>query len=497
MKTEDLTSEFKALKEENAFLKEQIKQLKKMIFGAKSERFVDNPDALYLPGLEPGKDEIPVEDIISVPAHEKRKAKSTPLNKITYPDELPVETTVIDLKEEEKVDTATGAPLVRIGEEVTKRLAVKPSQFFVKQIIRFKYAVQSNPDEGIKIAELPDTILNRPACDESLIADVVVKKFCDHLPLYRQSEMFTRQKIYISRQTLSGYVNKMGEALIPLYSLMQEAVFASGNIFVDETPVDELAPGKGKTNQGYVVTVAGGQSLDPPNRTYIYFPDRKHANFNKLLNGYKGVLHSDKYGAYEQLAARKSLTWCPCWAHIRRKFIDAEGADPSLKAANLKLIQQIFKIEEEAALLSELERVELRKAKAEPIIDELLKQATEQITKVLPKSKIREALGYLLNLKPYLKNYMIHPMARLDNNVAERALRPVAIGRKNWLFVGNEASGQNTAILLSFAQTCRALKINPHEYFEDVFRRIQSHRFNKLYELLPENWKKTRSPASV
>ena len=161
------------------------------------------------------------------------------------------------------------------------------------------------------------------------------------------------------------------------------------------------------------------------------------------------------------------------------------------------MIQKLFKIEEETALISPEERLEIRQAQSGPLIDTLLKIATEQLTKVLPKSKIREAFGYMLGLTPYLKNYLFHPMARLDNNVAERSLRPVAVGRKNWLFVGSESSGQNTAILLTFAQTCRALKINPWEYFEDVLRRFQSHSFNKLGELLPESWQKARDTVAV
>ena len=490
MKIEDLLAENQLLKQQINALLEQIKVLQKMLFGKKSERFIEDLADQYLPGFEPSLDQQPQEEIVSISAHEKRKAKSTPINTISYPDDLPVETVVLDLKDEEKIDLTSGKPLVKIGEEITKRLAVKPSQFFIKQIVRCKYAVANNPDEGIKIPSLPDTILNRPSCDESFIGDVIVKKFCDHLPLNRQSEILTRQKIYVSRQTLSNYVNKVAEALNPLYYLMKKQVLDSGNIFVDETPVDELAPGKGKTDQGYVVTVVGGLSLNPENRFYLYFPDRKHSNFNQLLDDYKGVLHSDKYQAYQTIASKKTLTWCPCYSHIRRKFIEAEGADQKLRVIGLDILQRLFKIEENAAALTEQERLEIRRMKSEPLIDELINLASSNIGKVLPKSKLGQAFGYLLGLKPYLKNYLNHPMARLDNNVAERALRPVAIGRKNWLFVGSEASGQNTAILLTFAQTCRALKINPYEYFEDVLRQFQSHPYNKLEELLPENWKK-------
>lgn len=493
MKIEDLVSENKTLKEQIALLQEQIKVLQKMLFGQKSERFIESSQVQYLPGLAPDPAEVAEPTPVKVPAHEKRKAKSTPINTISYPEDLPVETVVLDLKEDEKIDAASGKPLIKIGEEVTKRLAIKPGHFFVKQIIRYKYATAGEADLGIKTPELPDTILNRPACDESFVADVIVKKFCDHLPLNRQSDILTRQKIYVSRQTLSNYVNKVAEALTPLYELMKKTVFSSNNIFVDETPVDELAPGKGKTDQGYVVTVVGGLSLNPENRFYIYFPDRKHDNFYKLLAEYKGVLHSDKYGAYEQLAIKKHLTWCPCFSHIRRKFIEAEGSDPKLRTEALDLIQKLFKIEESSASLNEQERLSLRASESEFLIDQLTNLAYTNIGKVLPKSKMGQAFTYLLGLRPYLKNYLKSPMARMDNNVAERALRPVAVGRKNWLFVGSEAGGHNTAILLSFAQTCRALKINPYDYFEDLLRRYQSHTYKNLEELLPANWLNSRN----
>lgn len=495
-----LIAENESLKKEIVFLKEQIAQLRKMLFGQKSERFIGpNPNVIPLPGLEDYDQEVGSQESESykVPAHERRKAASTPKNTIDYPDDLPVETHILDLKDEDKVDVVTGLPLIKIGEEVSKRLALKPSQFFIKKTIRYKYASSKNPDAGIKIAELPDSIIARPACDESFIADVIVKKFCDHLPLYRQSEIFTRQKVYVSRQTLSSYVSKVASALTPLYELMQKEILASSNIFMDETPVQELAPGKGKTDQGYMVVVAGGKDLNPKNRFYVYFPDRKHQNFKSSLKDYQGVLHSDKYGAYASLALEEGLIWCPCWAHIRRKFIEAEGAPPALRTSILGIIQELFKIEDEISTLPEQQRLVARQSESLPKIDALLKLATDHVAKVLPKSKIGQALSYFLGLNPYIKNYVYHATARMDNNVAERALRPVAIGRKNWLFMGSEEGGQNTAILLTFAQSCKALTINPWEYFEDVIRRFQSHPFNKLDELLPENWAKARATITV
>ena len=209
-----------------------------------------------------------------------------------------------------------------------------------------------------------------------------------------------------------------------------------------------------------------------------------------MLKGYTGVLHSDKYGAYETLAQSKQIIWCPCWAHVRRKFFEAEGGDPPFREWVLSRIQILFELEGTAWTKPPDERLRIRQIEEVPIIDELIEKIKERLIngKILPKSKFREALGYFCGLIPYLKNYTQHSNARLDNNIAERALRPLAIGRKNWLFFGSVEGGEAAAVLLSLVQTCRGLEINPREYLEDLFRRFMGHPANRLVELLPDRW---------
>lgn len=489
---EPLIAENQSLKEEIKWLKEQLDWMKKKLFGSSSERFVaDAADVLYLPGLEPIESPSVAEEEIEIPAHKKKKAKSTPINSITYPDNLPVETKIIDLAEEEKIDAKTGLPLVCIGEDVSRKLAFKTSSYFIKETIRKKYAAPQNPDLGIKTPDLPDSVIPRCSVDESFLADVIVKKFCDHIPLYRQAEIRTRDDIYVSRQTLSSYVSRIATTLKPLYVCLVEEVKAFGNVFVDESPVDVLAPGTGKTDQGYIMSLVGGRSLDPPLRVYRFISSRSHDNVMELLKDYKGVFHSDKYQAYEKLCKEEGRTWAPCFAHVRRKFEEAESGDRKFRQEVLLDIQALYSIERDVKNLSPEERMKIRQEKAAPIIDSLIEKNKKMLSEsILPKSKLSKAIGYLLGLAPYLKNYTYHPFAGIDNNPAERALKLVVIGRKNWLFMGNEEGGESSAILYSFAQTCRALKINPHDYFEDVLRRIQSHSNQKLEELLPQNWKK-------
>jgi len=476
-----------------AHQQEQIDWLKKQLFGRKTERFVGDNGQLYFPGFEDMAPLVlPEEPKKPVAAHARRPPKSSNKNGITYPEDLPVETTVLDLADDQKVDPVTGKALVCIGEDVSEKLAKKPASFFIKKIIRKKYAVAGNPDKGIKTPNLPAAFMPKCMVDESVVADVLVKKFCDHLPLYRQAEILRRDRVEISKQTLSSYVLQSGKILSPLYDLLEKEIKASGNIFIDETPVDVLAPGTGKTDTGYMVTIVGGQSLNPALRVYKFFADRKHDSFHKALENYTGVFHSDKYAAYEKEARKAGKIWVPCMAHVRRKYFEAEAGDPKFREEALSLIQELFAIEEKGKNLSPEDRVLLRRKEAIPILDQLFAKNKERLARgLLPKSKLTMAIGYFLGLVPYLKNYIEHPFARLDNNPAERSLKLVVIGRKNWMFIGSEGGGEASAVIYSLAQTCRALGVNPQDYFEDVLRRIQDHPYNRLTELLPHHWRKT------
>ena len=489
---ESLQTENLALRNENSSLKEQIEWFKRQIFGKKSEKIITpSPNEVYFEGFEQ-LFQVQPEEKQKVPAHERKKRKPNGQDKITLPDDLPIERQVIDIPEEEKICPETQKPLIKIGEEVTSKLAHKPGSYFIKQIVRPKYALPN--DEGIVTAELPESLLDRCQADESLLADILVKKYGDHVPLYRQAEILSREGINISRQIMCKWVLRAGMALKPLYEELHKQVLKSDNLFFDETPIDMLDPGKGKTHQAYMWVLVGGKSSDPSDRIYNFRTNRCHYNAEEILDGYKGVLHSDKYGAYETLANQKKLIWMPCWSHIRRKFIEAETGDPPFRNWVLRQIKYLFMLEKVAWARSEEERLRIRLEKEVPIIDRLINGIKDKLIngKILPKSKFKVALGYFCGLIPHLKNYTKHAWARLDNNVAERAVRPLAIGRKNWLFVGNEFGGEAAAVILSLVQTCRARGINPRDYLEDVMRRLMSHNSQKLHELLPANWKSTQ-----
>ncbi len=380
---------------------------------------------------------------------------------------------------------------MKIGEDISQKLAFRPGSYFIKEIVRPKYASPKGGEETILAADLPSTLIPRCKADETFLADILVKKFSDHLPLYRQSEILSRENIHISRQVLSNWVIKCAQALKPLYNELLKAVLTERNVFIDEVPVDMLMPGKGKTHKSYMWVVVGGKTANPCLRVYNFRKDRSHKHAAELLKNFEdGVVHSDKYGAYETLANHKKFIWSPCWAHIRRNFVEAEGGELKIVKFVLRKIKYLFMFERIAWSRSAEERLRIREKYEIPIIDELIEVVKDRFVngKIIPKSKYKEALGYFVGLVPYLKNYIKHPFARLDNNVAERAVRPLALGRKNWLFLGNEEGGEAAATILSLVQTCKSLKINPTEYLTDIMRRIMSHPFRDLSVLLPQNW---------
>lgn len=495
----ELETENASLKDELCSSREKIQKLqeeldwfKKQIFGKKSEKIVEqNPLQLLLPGFEEYCAANPIkkeEKKQTVEAHSRKIPKRHGDNKLNFPDDLPKEQIVLDVPEEEKVCSKTGKPLVKIGEEITHKLALKPGCYYIKEFIRPKYALPNQ--EGILVESMPDSFIPKCQVDESVLADVLTKKFADHLPLYRISDILARDDVKITRQLLSQWVLKCGQNFKPLYDEMVKLILESGNVFMDETPISMQLKGNGKVHQAYMWVMSGGKAQDPPYRVYHFKLNRQHENAVNLLKNYTGVLHSDKYGAYVTLAQEKRIIWCPCWGHIRRKFVEAEFGDPKFRELVLRKIRHLFMLERVAWARSPEERLKIRQEKSVPIIDDLITLIKNRMVngKMLPKSKFKTALGYFYSLIPYLKNYTNHPFARLDNNVAERAIRPLAIGRKNWLFMGSQDGGEAAAVIISLVQTCRALGIDPRVYLEDVMRRIMGHPFNKIRELLPDQW---------
>lgn len=470
------------LEQEVAALKKQVEWFRKYLFGKKSERIVShcNEEQLTFEGFEVDK---PQQETQTVPAHKRKKPKRDGEDKIILPPDLPLEKIVLDLPEEQKICPETGESLVKIGEEVSHKLAFKPGSYFIKEIIRPKYAHPQKEEAGIFTAEMPSSILPKCRADESFLAAVITQKFADHMPLYRISEMYERNGLKISRKLLSQWVVRIGLELEPLYNAMRGKIMQGEVLFIDESPLKMLEKEKAKTV--FMWILAGGNGY----RLYDFRENRCHEHAFEILKNYKGVVHSDKYGAYEILAQKKEIIWSPCFAHIRRQFFEAD-TDPPFRDWVLRKMRYLFMLERVAWDRSPEERLRIRQEKEIPILDELIERINKRLIegKDTPKSALRKALGYFCGLIPYLKNYTQHASARLENNTAERAVRPLAIGRKNWMFVGSPNGGKSAAVLFSLVQTCRNLEIYPQEYLEDVMRRIMDHSSQKLDELLPDQW---------
>ena len=492
---EQLLEENQFLKNQLKILQEQLAWLTKQVFGQRSEKLtsLDNPQQLLLPGLEEASTAQDDESKKIVSEHARRSANRNGQDQITLPEGIHVETIILDIAEEDKICKKTGLPLIKIGEEISQKLAYKPGKTYIKKFIRPKYVNPKQEEKGVVIAPMADGLIPKCRADESFLAYILVSKFADHLPLYRIAKILSRDGVGVSHKLLSQWVLRCGAALKPLYDLMLDKILKSGNSYFDETPVKLQA--KGCCKQAYMWVIVGGNEATPAYRVFQFCENRSHEHALKLFAGYKGVFHSDKYQCYEKIAKQEDVIWCVCWAHVRRKFFEAEQGNPIFRQWVLRKIRYLFMLEKIAWARSPEERLKIRQEKELPIINELIHKIKARIMDgaILPKSKFKEALGYFCGLIPYLKNYTQHPFARLDNNTAERAIRPLAIGRKNWLFFGSKDGGEAGAVILSLVQTCRGLNINPEEYLEDVMRRIMDHPANQLEELLPDQWLKNRA----
>ena len=306
-KITSLNKEVCRLSQEAKYLNEQLEWFKRQLFGKRSERVVSdlNEQQLYFEGFENLATK-EIEKKTPVSSHKRKKPNRDGKDKIKLPEDLPVKTTIIDIPEEEKICHKTGVNLVQIGVEVSHKLAHIPGSYYIKEIIRPKYAHPTREENGISIADLPETLLPKCRADESFLAEIITKKFGDHLPLYRIAEIFQREGIFISRKLLSQWVIRTSMALKPLYDEMLKRVLSSKNIYIDESPVKLWQ--KEKCKQAFMWVVVGGIDASPSYRIYEFKEDRCHNNVLDILKDYRGGLHSDKYAAYQRLAEKKIIT---------------------------------------------------------------------------------------------------------------------------------------------------------------------------------------------
>jgi transposase len=387
---------------------------------------------------------------------------------------------------------ACGGALRRIGEALTETLDYVPGRFTVIRHIRAKLSCRTC--DTVVAAPAPDHAIARGRAGAGLLAHIVVSTYDDHLPLYRQAEIFAREGIGLETSTLSGWVGATAAALQPLVDALAAAVMASDTLYVDDTPVPVLAPGAGKTKTGRLWTYVRDErpyaGKRPPVALFRYSPDRKGEHPQAHLKDFRGTIHADGYAGFNELFASGNITEAACWAHVRRKFFDVHAASgsPIAKEA-LDRIAQLYRIEETIHGLPPDHRRRERQQRSKPIAEALRAWAEETARKLSRKSELAAAFRYMRARWAALTRCFEDGRLALDNNPAERALRCVAIGRKNYLFAGSDAGGRRAAALYSLIESAKLNGTNPQHYLADVLARIADHPARRIAELLPWNWK--------
>ena len=475
-----------------SLLMEQLDWFRRQIFGQKSERLVDvSDDGPLIPGFELPEHEQVEPEKVKIPEHDRKKRKKKGDYTLTFPDDMPVVEKVIDVPKLERT-LEDGTEMVRIGEDVSIKLAQRPAEYYIKKYIYPKYAMPNDPSLGVVQEPAVESIIKGSKFDPSFMAGMVADKMCFHMPLYRIVEKLSYRGVGVARQTLSCLFVTLGQRILPLYELMFERVLSQTCIFTDDTTVKLIEKGRGKAIEARIWVYVGGQANAPPYQLYEFTENRKHEHPIRRLADFKGGFHADAYGAYETLdAERDDLVWYACWAHSRRKFEPIPSGETDFCLMILRKMRYLFLFERIAWERDAKERLRIRKEHEEPIVDEIFRLMKEKVKQgdILPSSNFAKALGYMLCREKNFRNYLHNADARMENNTAERAIRKLVLGRKAWLFVGSKDGGVSTAALLSLVQTCRALEINPYDYLEDLFSQPLPKTEKELEKFLPDQWK--------
>lgn len=455
-----------------AYLEHELAQLKRMIFGSRRERFVPVGSGQLALGLESVETlgATPQQEQISY-TREKKKGKAI---RLELPSHLPRQTQTI-----EPENLVEGAK--KIGEAITEILEYNPGRLYVKKYVRPKYVQQ----EQIVIAQLPTLPIPQGNAGPGLLAHLLISKFVDHLPFYRQVQQFKREEVKIAESTITGWFNASCQLLEPLYEELRRKVQKADYLNGDETPIPvQSSDKKGATHTGYHwVYRAPLEKLV----CFDYQKGRGREGPSSFLKNFKGALQTDGYAAYEMFDSQADITLLACMAHARRYFEKALDNDRERASYMLSKMQELYTIERRAreAVFSYQQRYYYRKRKAKPVLKEIEKWLKNNIYEVLPKSAIREAIAYTLKLWPRLKGYMQNGQWEIDNNMVENSIRPVALGRKNYLFAGSHQAARNAAMLYSFLGTCKMNSIEPFEWLKGTLSKIPDCKISELEKLLP------------
>jgi transposase len=473
---------------ENTILRQKLDALARRFFGKKSEQLSAAQLELLLGGL--GDSETGLADEEEPPARRTPPQTRTHPRRIRTPDHLEVVREVI---EPERVQAEPGQ-WTCIGQEVSRQLDYQPGKFFWQETVRPKYVRRDQRALPPVIAPAPERVADHSLAAPGLLAQLLVSKYCDHLPFYRQEQIFWRRHgVFIARQQMVHWTAQSVRLLSGITDCLKRQVRGSGYVQVDETPVRYQDPNLlGRCGQGYLWTaLVPGQCV-----VYEWHASRAARCLDSLLGeDFTGKLQCDGYSAYPAFAREKNqVALFGCWAHARRNFFEAQEQVPRVAGWFLNQIGLLYRWEEE-----------LRETRAEPalrqversshhrmVIERLHRACSKLQTRYLPQSLMGQAIGYALNQWPMLTRFLEHGEVEIDNNLVENAIRPTAVGKKNWLFFGSEEAGQRSAVMYTLIENCRLHGVEPFAYLKDVLERLPRCTNRDVDQLTPRNWKQTR-----
>jgi transposase len=480
---------YEKLVAQNATLQHELDNLRRLIFGSKNERFIAAESSLSQLSLDMPSDAVGEYSVtktqkIEYVREHTQITKEHP-GRTKLPEHLERREIII-----EPAEVTEGCK--KIGEEITEELEYEPGKLFVNRYVRPKYVSDSyrmTDNRSIIIAPMIDRPLPKAIVGPGLLAQIIIDKYVDHLPLYRQLERFKREGINIPYSTIGDWLKNGCTLIDPLYESLKKLIVQSNYLHADESPIKVLDKDKkGTTHRGYYWVYHN--SIDG----LVWFDYREGRGREgpvEVLKDFKGYLQTDGYAVYDFFKEEKDITVLHCMAHARRMFFEAKDNDKVIAEYALEQIGLLYNIEREAKeqQLDPGQILQLRQTEALPVLESLGKWMEETYLKVLPKSAIGKALGYSISRWPELMLYATDGKLNIDNNPVENQVRPVAIGRKNYLFAGSHEAAKRSAILYSLMGTCKLHGINPFIWLRDILQRIATHPINKIQDLLPHNWK--------
>ena len=465
-----------------------IKDMQRHRFGRRAEALPADQLLLALEDVEQSEAEAAAEAEAKSSATRAEGARKRRANRGALPAHLPRIETTVDI--DSKVCPCCCGELHRIGEDVSEKLDVVPAQFRVLVVRRPKYACRACEDAVIQ-APAPARLIEGGLPTEATVAHVLVSKYADHLPLYRQAQIYERQGIHLDRSTLADWVGRAAFHLRPIRERILANLRSSAKLFADETTAPVLDPGRGRTKTGQLWAYArddrpwGG--TDPPAVAYVYAPDRTASQPAAHLAGFKGILQVDGYAGYRALAQKGDVSLAFCWSHVRRRFYERAVAEASPIATEaLQRIALLYAVEKDIRGHSPDQRRAVRQERSRPLLDDIEPWLRSKLALISQKSKLADAIRYALSRWDGLTRFLDDGRIEIDSNTVERSIRPLALNRKNALFAGSDGGGDNWAVIATLIENCKLSGVDPYTYLADVLAKIVNGHLNTaIDDLLP------------